>query len=111
VFCVENVHTCFAFKKKVTLFGNGIVEKTKFLNSITLFGTGSANHCDRKTEKNIEVYVMKWSELIEQNKRKLGYLSNQLEVKDKSVKDKFEQEYSELIDEKISAQLRAVKKT
>lgn len=64
---------------------------------------------DKKTEKNIEVYVMEWSELIEQNKRKLGYLSNQLNIKDKSVKEKFEMEYSQLIDEKINAQLRLVK--
>lgn len=64
---------------------------------------------DKKTEKNIEVYVMEWSELIEQNNRKLGYLSNKLIVKDKSVKEKFEKEYSELINEKISAQLRLVK--
>jgi hypothetical protein len=64
---------------------------------------------DKKTEKNIEIYVMEWSELIEQNNRKLGYLSNKLSVKDKSVKDKFEKEYAELIDEKISAQLRLVK--
>ena len=64
---------------------------------------------DVKTEKNIEVYVLEWSELIEQNRRKLGYLSAKLSIKDKSVKEKFEQEYSELIDEKISAQLRLVK--
>lgn len=64
---------------------------------------------DKKTEKNIEVYVMEWSELIEQNKRKLSYLANKLKVKDKSVKTKFEQEYAELVDEKISAQLRLVK--
>ncbi|MEY4538254.1 MAG: hypothetical protein RLZZ306_11, partial [Bacteroidota bacterium] len=64
---------------------------------------------DRKTEKNIEVYVIEWAEIIEQNKRKLGYLSSQLSIKDKSVKIKFEDEYSKLIDEKISAQLRLVK--
>ena len=64
---------------------------------------------DKKTEKNIEIYVMEWSELIEQNNRKLGYLSNKLSIKDKSVKVKFEKEYSQLIDEKISAQLRLVK--
>ena len=64
---------------------------------------------DKKTGKNIEIYVMEWSELIEMNKRKLGYLSNQLNIKDVSVKEKFEKEYSELIDEKISAQLRLVK--
>ena len=64
---------------------------------------------EKKTEKDIEVYVMEWAELIEQNNRKLGYLSNKLNVKDKSVKQKFEKEYAELIDEKISAQLRLVK--
>ena len=63
---------------------------------------------DKKTEKNIEVYVMSWSEIIELNKRKLGYLHNQLSIKDKSVKEKFEVEYPDLIDEKISAQLRMV---
>jgi len=63
---------------------------------------------DVKTEKNIEVYVLEWAELMEQNRRKLGYLSSKLSIKDKSVKEKFEQEYSELINEKISAQLRRV---
>lgn len=63
---------------------------------------------DRKTEKNIEVYILEWSELIEQNKRKLGYLSSKLKVKDKSVKTKFENEYSELIDAKLKSQLRLV---
>lgn len=64
---------------------------------------------EKKTEKDIEVYVMEWSELINQNSRKLGYLSNKLNIKDKSIKQKFEEEYAELIDEKITAQLRLVK--
>ena len=64
---------------------------------------------DIKTEKDIEVYVMEWSELIESNKRRLGYLSNQLKISDKKVKIKFEEEYSELIDEKISSRLQKVK--
>ncbi|WP_343659619.1 ATP-binding protein [Chryseobacterium sp.] len=63
---------------------------------------------DKKTEKNIEVYVMSWAEIIEINKRKLGYLHKQLEIKDKSVKEKFEEEYPQLIDEKVNAQLRIV---
>lgn len=64
---------------------------------------------EKKSEKNIEVYVMEWAEVIEQNKRKLSYLSNQLEVKDRSVKEKFEIEYAELVDKKLSSQLRLVK--
>jgi len=62
-----------------------------------------------KTEKDVEVYVMEWSELIELNKRKLGYLSNSLKVKDKSVKEKFEEEYPDIFDEKVSARLFKVK--
>jgi hypothetical protein len=63
---------------------------------------------DIKTKKNIEIYIMEWSELIELNKRKLGYLSSKLNIKDEDVKDVFEIEYPELIDEKINAQLRKV---
>jgi hypothetical protein len=63
---------------------------------------------DIKTKKRIEVYVMRWSDLLEQNKRKLGYLSKQLTIKDKSVKEKFEKEYPELIDSKVSARLTKV---
>lgn len=64
---------------------------------------------DIKTKRNIEVYVMEWSELIEHNKRLLGYLSNQLKIRDSSVKEIFETKYSELIDPKVSAQLRLMK--
>lgn len=63
---------------------------------------------DKKTNKNIEVYIMEWSELIDLNRRKLGYLSNHLRVREKDVKETFETEYSELVDTKISAQLRKV---
>ena len=60
---------------------------------------------DRKAEKNIDILVMEWSELIEINKRKLGYLSSKLKVKDRSVKEKFESEYPGIINEKVSARL------
>jgi hypothetical protein len=60
---------------------------------------------DRKAEKNIEVWVVEWAELIELNKRKLGYLSSKLEVKNRSVKEKFEAEYGAIINEKVAARL------
>ena len=60
---------------------------------------------DRKAGKNIEVYVVEWSELIELNRRKLGYLSSKLEVKNRTVKEKFEAEYSAIINEKVAARL------
>lgn len=65
---------------------------------------------DKKTDKNIEVYVMEWSELIELNKRKLGYLSTKLKVKDVSVKQKFATEYPEIINEKLSSRLTMTKR-
>jgi len=64
---------------------------------------------DRKAEKNIDVLVMEWSELIAINRRKLGYLSSKLEVKNKSVKEKFESEYATIINEKVSARLTKTK--
>lgn len=64
---------------------------------------------DVKTQRNIEVYLMEWSELLEHNKRLLGYLSNQLKIKDSSISEIFETEYSELVNQKISAQLKLIK--
>jgi hypothetical protein len=63
---------------------------------------------DRKTEKNIEVFVMTWSELMEINKRKLNYLSSELEVRDKDVSQKFEEEYPQLLNDKVTSQLRLI---
>lgn len=96
-------------KYKILLISSRL---TKYAKSIV---TSRRNSYDKpflydvKTEKNIEVYVMEWAELIEFNRRKLGYLSNQLNVKEKSVRQKFEEEYSELIEDKISARLTLVK--
>jgi len=63
---------------------------------------------EKKTKKNIEIYILSWTELIESNRRKLSYLSKQLKVKDISVKEKFETEYSELISSKVKAVLKRV---
>ena len=59
-----------------------------------------------KEGKNIEIQVMTWSEIIETNKRKLKYMSNLLEIKEKDVSIKFEEEYNHLIDPKLKSQLR-----
>ncbi len=60
---------------------------------------------DKKAEKNIEVYVYQWSEIIETNKRKLGYLSSKLQIREKNAQMKFEEEYSDIITDKVSARL------
>ena len=51
---------------------------------------------------------MSWSELIEINRRKLGYLSEQLKVKHKGVKEKFETEYAELLNAKVRSVLKRI---
>ena len=59
-----------------------------------LFSTYQENGAD------INLYIMEWSELISNNKKKLSYLSNSLDVKEEDVNEKFLKEYPELIDEK-----------
>ncbi len=63
---------------------------------------------EKKAKKNIEIFIMSWAELIESNRRKLSYLSKQLKVKDRNVKEKFETEYSELISSKVKAVLKRI---
>lgn len=59
----------------------------------------------------IKIYVMEWSELINENRKKLAYLSESLPVKPEDVGEKFEREYPQLLDEKSRNRLnqRALK--
>ena len=59
----------------------------------------------------IKIYVMEWSELINENRKKLAYLSESLPVKPEDVGEKFAKEYPSLLDEKSRNRLnqRALK--
>lgn len=48
----------------------------------------------------IKIYVMEWSELINENRKKLAYLSESLSVKPQDVGETFAREYPNLLDEK-----------
>ena len=48
----------------------------------------------------IKIYVMEWSELINENRKKLAYLSESLPVRPQDVGEKFAREYPNLLDEK-----------
>lgn len=63
---------------------------------------------ERKQDVDIEIYMMTWSELISIQRTKLNYLSKQLKIKDKSVKQKFEEEYPHLINQKMRTMLKKV---
>jgi Histidine kinase-, DNA gyrase B-, and HSP90-like ATPase len=62
----------------------------------------------KKKKDNIEVYVMSWAELIGIQRTKLSFLSKHLKIKDKSVSQKFEQEYPHLINQKMKTVLKKV---
>ena len=48
---------------------------------------------------------MEWSELISENKKKLSYLSDSLNIKSADVNEVFIKEYPQLIDEKSRTRL------
>lgn len=50
----------------------------------------------RNKPGNIETWVIKWSDLIHNNRKKLSYLGNALKTKDQNVKDVFEKEFSDI---------------
>lgn len=58
--------------------------------------------------KNITISVMKWAHLIEQNKRKLSYLSSKLKVKDVGVEEKIKADFDEISFDKVKSVLRRV---
>lgn len=58
--------------------------------------------------KNIEVWIMKWSELIENIKRKLKYMSNILETKDFDVQEKAKRDFEDIELGKTSSTLRKI---
>jgi hypothetical protein len=63
---------------------------------------------ERKQDVDIEIYMMTWAELISIQRTKLNYLSKQLKIKDKNVKQKFEEEYPHLISQKMRIILKKV---
>lgn len=63
---------------------------------------------EKKLDIDIEIYLMTWAELINMQRAKLNYLSKHLKIKDKSVKQKFEEEYPNLINQKMRTMLKKI---
>jgi hypothetical protein len=64
----------------------------------------------RAKERRVEVWAMKWSDLISQNKTKLSYLGNALKAKDRNVRDVFEAEFAEVGLQKLDTVLESESK-
>jgi len=62
----------------------------------------------RNENNNIKVWVIKWSKLIENTKRKLKYMANILETKDIDVQEKAKKDFAEIDFNKTSSSLKRV---
>lgn len=62
----------------------------------------------RNENKNIEIWIMKWSDLIENIKRKLQYMSNLLQTKDIDVQEKAQRDFADIEFNKVSSSLKRV---
>ncbi len=62
----------------------------------------------KNEDKNIEIWVMRWSDLIENVKRKLKYMSNLLETRDIDVQEKAMRDFKEIDFGRVSSTLKKV---
>lgn len=62
----------------------------------------------RSKSGRVEVWVMKWSDLLERQKRKLQYLSTKLKIKDVDVLEKASKDFEEINLQRTSSTLRQV---
>jgi hypothetical protein len=90
---------------KVILVGCDFTLQTEKELKGTSSGKNNPYFYYENESKNIQVQVIRWSDLLENNKRRLTYMANSLRVKDVDVKEKFEKEFSEINIEKISSRL------
>ncbi len=62
----------------------------------------------RNENNNIEIWIMKWCDLIENVKRKLKYMAHVLETKDIDVQEKASRDFEEINFEKVNSTLKKV---
>lgn len=62
----------------------------------------------KSEDSNIEVWIMKWCNLIENIKRKLKYMSSMLETKDIDVQEKVRRDFDNIDFGKVSSRLKKV---
>ena len=80
-------------KYKIFLISSDLTKFAK--NSIGTEDLKNPNLYMRSKVKDIEVYVIKWSDLIYENRKKLTYLGNNLLTKDIDIKKIFETDYKD----------------
>lgn len=93
---------------KVLLISSEINKQAKYDIEGRQKGVDNPYLYHKNANGNIEVWVMKWSDLIENLKRKLKYMSNILNTKDVNVQEKAMRDFEEIDFSKVSSTFKKV---
>jgi len=97
-----------AIRFKILLISSDINDDAKFQIKGNQKGEDNPYFYFRNEQKNIEIWVLKWAELIENVKRKLTYMSSALQIKDIDVQEKAKRDFEEIGLGKVSSTLKKV---
>lgn len=93
---------------KILLVSSDINKRAKFDIEGRQKGQNNPYFYFKNEQGNIEVWVIKWSSIIENVKRKLKYMSHILETKDVDVQDKAMKDFEDIDFGKTSSTLKKV---
>lgn len=93
---------------KIMLVSSDINKRAKFDIEGRQKGQENPYFYFKNEQGNIEVWVIKWSSIIENVKRKLKYMSHILETKDVDVQDKAKKDFEDIDFGKTSSTLKKV---
>lgn len=93
---------------KIMLVSSDINKRAKFDIEGRQKGIENPYFYFKNEQGNIEVWVIKWSSIIENIKRKLKYMSHILETKDVDVQDKAKKDFEDIDFGKTSSTLKKV---
>ncbi len=109
-YAYEIEHSGFVSAKvkfKIILIGTNINERAKY--KLEGIQTEDNPYFYFKNKKgNIEIWVMKWSDLFENLNRKLKYMSNELIVKDVDIEKKIQEDFHDIEFGRTKSSLRKV---
>lgn len=93
---------------KILLISSEINGDAKFDLDARQKGEDNPYFYFRNESKNIEIWILKWSDLIENTKRKLKYMSNILQTKDIDVQEKAIRDFRDIDFGRTSSTLKKV---
>lgn len=99
---------CEQIRFKIVLVSSEINTSAKFEIKGRQQGMDNPYFYFKNELGNIEVWVLKWSDILENVKRKLKYMANVLKTKDIDVQEKAQRDFEEIQLSKVSSTLRKV---